>query len=290
VSTSELDSLRDRLVPRSRLPDLTAFVVPGQFTRSLWQSPTRTPMIVWYVAADSTHPTTLDRNLLMAEAPGNLDQPEFANDPGLLVIVPTSNYFDAIGDVVQWNVMQARAWIPWDTACHQLRMDAIRVFPFSATLYDHERFTAAKRTESVAESGPQRVKAGDLLLRALALQPGEFPGAGEPTASITYDKVWLPSQGQVRAWIALHPRYFQHAQARTLSVRMEVAIPGRDHIVHVLRLDPMNKDQQTYQPVEQDPPSLPEGQRGAITIRVLTPDSPTEMAEVLAAEPRVVQP
>jgi hypothetical protein len=283
---------RDRLVSRSRIPDMSGYALPGQYTRFLWHLGAEDRTVFWYVMADGTRPTTMDdRKVLTAEVPGNLTESEVGNQPGLLIVVPSSTYFDGFGDVAQFNTIQARAWIPWDPATHQLRLDTPRVFPLSMTLYDHERFTATAKQGAVAEAGPQRVVAGGPLLRAIALQPAETPENGRRAASISYSDVWLPPDGQFRASFALHPRNFLHAGVGPITLQVSVQSGDGQMVVaeqHII--DPLDKDHQTYQGIQLDLGAGEAMRRGSIEIRVLSETSGTEIPAVLVAEPRIVQP
>jgi 4-amino-4-deoxy-L-arabinose transferase-like glycosyltransferase len=289
INADSFEATRARLVTGKLPPDLTAYAIPGQFTRFLWYLPEQDRTLYWFVFADRLRPAALDRNLLTAESSGHLPVNEYGNHPGLLVLLPTSAYFDATGDVAQQNVLAARAFIPLDDTLRRFRLQDATTFPLSVPLYDRQRFDAATKHGQVAEMGPIRVQLGDRNTRALSLQPTEMASNGEHIASITYGDVWVPPAAQFTAWVALHPRVFGHTDVGQLRVEVDVVSDGREMPLAALELDPMNAQQRVYLPFHVALSNV-QGQRVQLVLRVASTPSATATGEVLVGEPRIFAP
>jgi hypothetical protein len=181
-------------------------------------------------------------------------------------------------------VIGARAFIPWDAAQQRFAYEAPVVFPLATRLYDHPRFEAARKTGKVAEAGPVKVDLKDRLVRALDLQPSPDDPARQ--AQLTYPNLWIPDGATFQAWVAIHPRLFNHKDVGTVHVEVRVG----DTVVADQVLDPSERAQQVYTPLEADL-SAHGGQRADVTLRVW-PTDPTakEAFDVLIGEPRLSMP
>jgi hypothetical protein len=288
LDTQSYDALHTSLVS-SKLPETPlAYAVPGQFTRFLWYLSDQSRTLFWFVFADRTRPPSLDRNLLTAEAPGYLREPDLGNKLGLLVLLPTNAYFDATGDVSQQNVLGARAFVPWDPDQHRFRLDAPMVFPLTTPLYDHVRFDLAHKNGSISEFGPVRVQAGDRLIRALEFQPK--PDDTTRQASLTYPRVWIPTNAVFHAWISLHPRLFNHADLGLVHVEVRASADNREVTVADQVLDAMDPTQRVYLPLQADVSAFG-GSVADLTIRVWGADPRAQQApDVLIGEPQLIMP
>lgn len=272
--------------------ETVAYALPGQFTRFIWNIEDQDRTAFWYVQADHATPSSLDRTLILGEALGRLTVAEYRDRSGLLLVAPTSGYQTSRGDMTQYSLIAARAFVPWDNATRSFRLDQIVRFPFGIRLHGEERFKAASKTGKVEEQGLVRVKTADKNLPALVFETLADVGggaAGDKEASITYPRLWLPLAGRFTAWVSLHPVRFGHTDAGKPQVEVSVRTNNRDIVVGQHVFDPMNADERQYLPLDLDLSPFA-GQHVDLTIRVLSPAPAKETAVVVVGEPRIVMP
>jgi 4-amino-4-deoxy-L-arabinose transferase-like glycosyltransferase len=272
--------------------EIAAYALPGQFTRFIWNIEDQERTAFWYVLADHARPPALDRTLILGEALGRLTVAEYRDRSGLLLVAPTSGYQTSRGDVSQFSLIAARAFIPWDSGTRSFRLDQIVRFPLGIRLQGEERFRAASKRGKVEEQGLVRVKTGDKNLPALVFETtSNVDGGvdGDKEASVTYPRLWLPQPGRFTAWISVHPSRFAHADIGKPRVEVWVRANDRDVVVGERVLDPMNADERQYLPVDFDLSPFA-GQRIDLTIRVLSSAPATAPAVVVVGEPRIVIP
>jgi hypothetical protein len=271
--------------------EMMAYALPGQFTRFLWNFEDQDRTAFWYVLADHATPPALDRTLIIGEALGRLTVAEYRDRSGLLLVAPTSGYQTSKGDLTQFSLIAARAFVPWDNTTGSFRLDQIVRFPLAIRLQGEERFKAAPKTGKVEERGLVRVKSGDKNLPAVTFETTApaSGGDGGKEASVTYSHLWLPQAGRFTSWISIHPALFAHADIGKPQIEVRVRANDRDVVVGERVLDPMNADERQYLPFDLDLSPFA-GQRIDLTIRVLSPAPAKETAVVVVGEPRIVMP
>jgi hypothetical protein len=236
--------------------------------------------------ADNSRPASLNRHLWLGEALGHLGVSDFRDRQGLLIVVPTSPFFDSTGEVGMFTVPPARAFVPWDRTTRSFRTDAVVVFPLGTRLYSEERFKAAPKEGKVQQVGQYRVRTDDRLLPALVFEPTASAADGQRVAAVSYEQLWLPQGARFTAWASVHPSLFARPDIGKPRIEIHVRANGADVVAGEYVLDPMDVSERQYVPFEADLSAFGD-QPVDLTIRVVSTDAQSTLPVVVVGEPRI---
>jgi hypothetical protein len=284
VEDSQFIVIRNLLMSGAPPLTQTIYAVPGEYTRFMWYLDGQDRTLFWYVFADQTRPPALDRNLITGEVAGHLPLSTYANQMGLLLVAPTSSYFDHTGVLQLQNVLTVRGFAPWDDTNKRFRLEDTQIFPLSWPLYDDAHMKAAVHQGEITDLGPIPLQVGGRVLRTLDFHP---TGSANPT-SLAFNDVYVPPASEFRVNVALHPRFSQHSAIGHPRVDVTLRTPdGQSAGLLDYTLDPARRSDVDFVLLQADLAQY-SGQVVDITLTAMRDPTSPEIPDVLIGEPQIV--
>jgi 4-amino-4-deoxy-L-arabinose transferase-like glycosyltransferase len=279
------------LLTRTRLPEsIVGYAVPGQFSRFLWYVSDQDRTEFWFFFANRPRPDSLDQRLLFVEAAGRLALATFRDQFGLLVLAPT-NAYSSHGHPLQFRLITARAFVPWDPQRNRFALESAVIFPLPMLLVDPARVAAADVRGQAGAGGLAMVNSGGPNLRTLNLQPSLPTNEGSYRESaMTFSDVEILPGARFESFVSLHPRLFGLSDSSPVTLQLWIRSGGRGAMIaeRVLKAK-AEAEERTYLPFTADL-SRYAGQRVKLTLRAMGSAATPHNDEVLVGEPRIVTP
>jgi len=270
-------------LPRQVVP----YAIPGQFSRFLWYLKDHDRTEFWYFYANQVPPPSLDQNVLWVEVADGLDIKTYRDDYGLLVLVPMNAYFIGSGDWKLLNMLQARAFVPWDVARNRFVIEETIIFPISTLLVDPVRLEDAVVMGQAEAGGQVMVDPMGPTLRTLKLRPSlPIENDTKKESIITFQDLYILPGAQFKSFVTRYLEDPNLAISSPVTIELWIHVNGKDSMLASTSLDEKSTN---YSPFVVDV-SHYSGQKVNLSIRVIGISENPDADEVLIGEPQIFAP